>query len=212
MSSLRESKGIGSSEVDRLLDEILALYFDDQRPWVIGYSGGKDSTVVLRLVMEALLKGRRLGRTLSKPVFIVSSDTLVETPLVVDLVARTVAAVGRFALESGLPFSYQIVTPDAGDTFWVSLIGKGYPAPTRQFRWCTDRMKIKPVSDFIRKQVASFGEVVVVLGSRSGESASRAQVIKKHKLAGTRLAKHEDLPSAYVYTPIEVWSADDVWE
>jgi DNA sulfur modification protein DndC len=211
-ADIRNSKGASAEDLDRVLSEILALYFDDQRPWVIGYSGGKDSTAVLRLVIEALLKAKADGRPVNKPVFVVSSDTLVETPSVVDLIGKTLTQVCTFCLEQGLPVSYQVVTPAAKETFWVNLIGKGYPAPTRQFRWCTDRMKIEPVSEFIRKQVAAFGEVIVVLGSRSAESSSRAQVIKKHKLEGTRLARHQTLPNAFVYTPVEAWSADDVWE
>jgi DNA sulfur modification protein DndC len=60
--------------------------------------------------------------------------------------------------------------------------------------------------------VATYGEVVVVLGSRSEESASRAQVMKKHRIEGSRLARQGSLSNAYVFTPIDMWSADDVWE
>ena len=193
-----------------LLDEIRNLYIGDARPWVVGYSGGKDSTAVLRLVYEAL-HGLRPDQR-HKPVFVVCSDTLVETPVVVGLISETLARVQTSALEAGLPLTTAMVTPDTRQTFWVNLLGKGYPAPTRQFRWCTDRMKIDPVSEFITSKVAKYGEVICVLGSRLSESSSRAQVMKRHKIDGKRLAKHASLPSAFVYTPIERWSADDVWE
>lgn len=68
------------------------------------------------------------------------------------------------------------------------------------------------VSDFITDKVANHGEVVVALGSRSQESSSRAQVIAKHSIEGSRLARHTSLPNAYTYMPIEDWSADEVWE
>lgn len=192
-------------------EDVLAIYAEDNRPWVIGYSGGKDSTVVVRLIFEALASLPPEKRT--KPVFIVSSDTLVETPLVVSLIHETLAKMAQAALEQGLPITVASpVTPKTGETFWVNLIGKGYPAPTRQFRWCTERMKIDPVSDFIRSKVASYGEVVVVLGSRMEESASRAQVMKRHRIEGSRLSRHSSLPNAFVFTPIDLWSADDVWE
>jgi DNA sulfur modification protein DndC len=193
-----------------LLCEIIAVYKADSRPWVIGYSGGKDSTAVLRLVYEALASLDSSQRT--KQVFVVSSDTLVETPVVVNLITETLASVQASAVGHLLPFSVAQVTPKGDETFWVNLIGRGYPAPTRQFRWCTERMKIDPVSAFIREKVAAYGEVVVLLGSRISESASRAQVMKKHKIEGKRLARHTTLPNAYVYTPIETWSTDDVWE
>ncbi len=192
-------------------DDILKVYAADSRPWVIGYSGGKDSTVVARLVFEALASLPPSQRT--KPVFIVSSDTLVETPLVVGVIKETLEKMRLAAAEMDLPIIVgPPVTPQADETFWVNLIGRGYPAPTRQFRWCTERMKIDPVSDFIKSKVASFGEVIVVLGSRSQESSSRAQVMRKHRIEGSRLSRHNALPNAFVFTPIDVWSADDVWE
>lgn len=192
------------------IEEIHGLYKADKRPWVIGYSGGKDSTAILQLVYLALLSLPEVER--QKPVFVVSSDTLVETPIIVNLITSTLEKIQSGANSQGLNLHTQQVMPKIKETFWVNLIGKGYPAPTKNFRWCTERMKINPVSEFILDRVAEFGEVVVVLGSRSAESSSRAQVIKKHKIEGKRLAKHVSLPNAYVYTPIEEWSADDVWE
>ncbi|VTU38539.1 DNA phosphorothioation system sulfurtransferase DndC [Variovorax sp. PBL-E5] len=192
-------------------EDILTIYKADNRPWVIGFSGGKDSTAVCRLVFEALLELPLLERT--KPVFIVSSDTLVETPLVVNLIHDALDKMRLAASELALPIEVASpVTPQIDETFWVNLIGKGYPAPTRQFRWCTERMKIDPTSEFIREKVAAFGEVVVVLGSRLQESSSRAQVMRKHRIDGSRLGKHTSLPHALVFTPIDEWSADDVWE
>lgn len=192
-------------------EDIARIYLSDSRPWVIGYSGGKDSTAVVRLVFEVLHAMPPEQRT--KPVFVVSSDTLVETPMVVSIIKETLDKMGTAAAELGLPVIVAPpVTPEADETFWVNLIGKGYPAPTRQFRWCTERMKIDPVSEFIKSKVAAYGEVIVVLGSRSEESASRAQVIKKHRIEGSRLGRHTSLVNAFVFTPIDTWTADDVWE
>lgn len=190
--------------------EVQRIYCADKRPWVIGYSGGKDSSAVLTLVYLALLGLPPEMRT--KQVFVVSSDTLVETPVVVDLIIRTMEKIERGAKLDGLPITSHPVVPKTNETFWVNLLGKGYPAPTRSFRWCTERMKINPVSDFIKDKVSQFDEVIVVLGSRSSESASRAQVIAKHKIDGTRLARHTTLPNAFIYTPIDTWDTEDVWK
>ncbi|MER0046993.1 DNA phosphorothioation system sulfurtransferase DndC [Pectobacterium odoriferum] len=192
------------------VSEIQRIYLADKRPWVIGYSGGKDSSAVATLIYLALLGLAPAQR--EKHVFVVCSDTLVETPVVVDLISRTMRLIEKGAKRDGLPITVQQVTPKTHETFWVNLLGKGYPAPTRQFRWCTERMKINPVSDFIRDKVSQFDEVIVVLGSRSGESSSRAQVIAKHKIDGTRLARHTTLANAFIYTPIDTWSVDDVWK
>lgn len=201
---------IAGKPIQHYIDEIHGLYKADNRPWVIGYSGGKDSTAILQLVYLALLSLPEYER--QKPVFVVSSDTLVETPVVVGLITGTLEKIQNSADSHRINLHTHQVVPNIKETFWVNLIGKGYPAPTRQFRWCTERMKINPVSEFILSRVAEFGEVVVVLGSRIAESSSRAQVMRKHKIEGKRLAKHSSLPSAYVYTPIEDWTADDVWE
>lgn len=192
------------------ISEIQRVYLADKRPWVIGYSGGKDSSAVTTLIYLALLGLSPDQR--EKPVFVVCSDTLVETPVVVDLISRTMKLIEKGAERDNLPITVQQVIPKVNETFWVNLLGKGYPAPTRQFRWCTERMKINPVSDFIRDKVSQYDEVIVVLGSRSAESSSRAQVISKHKIDGTRLARHTTLSNAFIYTPIDTWSVDDVWK
>ena len=190
--------------------EVQRIYCSDKRPWVIGYSGGKDSSAVVTLVYLALLGLEPKYRT--KSVFVVSSDTLVETPVVVDLISRTLGQIEKGAKRDNLPLTSHAVVPKTRETFWVNLLGKGYPAPTRSFRWCTERMKINPVSDFIKDKISQFDEVIVVLGSRSSESASRAQVIAKHKIDGSRLARHTTLANAFIYTPIDTWDVEDVWK
>jgi len=192
------------------IDDIQAVYCADNRPWVIGYSGGKDSSAVVTLVYLALLALDEEKRT--KQIYVVASDTLVETPLVVDHVNKSLESIGNQARRDGLPITTHKVLPKPHQTFWSCLLGKGYPAPTKSFRWCTERMKIDPVSDFITDKVAKFDEVIVVLGSRSQESASRAQVIAKHKIENSRLARHTTLANAFIYTPIDTWSMDDVWK
>lgn len=190
-------------------EEIRRLYDSDSRPWVLGYSGGKDSTTALQLVWYALSRLPKERRV--KPIYIISSDTLVETPKIVDYVDSSLKRMNQAATEQGLPFIAQKVQPEVHNSFWVNLIGKGYPAPSKRFRWCTDRLKIEPANRFILDKVAQHGEVVVLLGVRKSESATRAQVMSLHKIEGTKLSRHSTLPNAYVYTPIEDFSVDDVW-
>lgn len=192
------------------ISEIQRMYCMDSRPWIIGYSGGKDSSAVVTLIYLALLGLPPELRL--KHVFIITSDTLVETPVVVDLIKSSMLLIEKSAKRDELPITQHTVTPQTDDTFWVNLLGKGYPAPSRSFRWCTERMKIDPVSEFIREKISQYDEVIVLLGARSDESASRAQVIAKHKIDGTRLARHTTLANAFIYTPIDNWSTDDVWK
>ncbi len=192
-----------------LQDHIRTVYTADDRPWVIGYSGGKDSTCALQLIWSAVRALPEDERR--KPIFVLSSDTLVETPIIVNYIDDTLAAINAAAADQNMPITAQKVVPEISDSFWVNLIGRGYPAPSKRFRWCTERLKIDPANAFIKNRVAEYGEVVMVLGVRSAESATRAQVMSLHKIDGTALSRHSTLPGAFVFTPIEAFSVDDVW-
>jgi DNA sulfur modification protein DndC len=207
---LREQDNHEGFTLKHFIDDVQNVYCADNRPWVIGYSGGKDSSAVVTLIYLALLALDEKKRT--KKIYVVASDTLVETPLVIDHVNKSLETIGNQARRDNLPLTTHKVLPKPDKTFWACLLGKGYPAPTQSFRWCTERMKIDPVSDFIKDKVAKHDEVIVILGSRSQESASRAQVIAKHKIENTRLARHTTLANAFIYTPIDTWSMDDVWK
>ena len=177
-----------------LQEHIRTVYAADDRPWVIGYSGGKDSTCALQLIWSAIRALPEDARR--KPIFVLSSDTLVETPVIVNYIDDTLAAINAAAADQNMPITAQKVVPEISDSFWVNLIGRGYPAPSKRFRWCTERLKIDPANAFIKNRVAEYGEVVMVLGVRSSESATRAQVMSLHKIDGTALSRHSTLPGA----------------
>lgn len=194
-----------------LLDEIRELYRADGFPWVIGYSGGKDSTATLQLVWRAIADLAPEER--DKPIHVISTDTLVENPIVAAWVERSLGAMRAAAERAGLPLTTHRLTPAVADTFWVNLIGKGYPAPRPKFRWCTERMKIKPSNAFINHVVRKSGETILVLGTRKAESQARARSMSKLEELRVRdkLSPNANLPNSLVYTPIESWSNDDVW-
>lgn len=197
----------------KVVEEIKSQYLADPMPWVIGFSGGKDSTAVLQLIFYALAELPRLK--LTKEVHVLSNDTLVENPNIVrflDGQLEQIETVGKnelFAHNSDL-FSVIKVTPKLEDTFWLNLIGKGYPSPNRWFRWCTERMKINPTSDYILKTVNQHGSAIIVLGTRKAESANRASSMRQYEIEGLRLRKHT-LPNAYVFAPIAEMSTQEVW-
>ncbi|MEM9955630.1 MAG: DNA phosphorothioation system sulfurtransferase DndC [Chloroflexota bacterium] len=201
------------TKLDQIYAEVQKVYLETRLPLVIGYSGGKDSTATVQLVWNALAQIPR--EQLEWPVYIIASDTLVETPVIVDHLNVTLSKMNKSAEEQGLPFEAHKVVPKTTDTFWVNLIGRGYPAPTQKFRWCTERMKIQPANQFILDRTEEFGQVVMVLGSRKAESASRAQIInreeEKRSVTGSELRYHNVIRKAYVYTPIQEWLVDDVW-
>jgi len=189
--------------------EIRDVYKRYPQPWVIGYSGGKDSTTVLQLVWNAIKELPSEER--QKPIFVIASDTRVETPVIVDYIDNTLHRVNETAKAQGMPFSAEKVVPTVNDSFWVNLIGRGYPAPTTRFRWCTERMKINPANRFIEEKVAQYGEVIMVLGIRKTESSTRMQLMSTYQVRNHLLRRHSSLRGAYVYAPIADFSTDDVW-
>lgn len=197
--------------VEAVRDEIQYLYQWDEVPWVIGYSGGKDSTAVLQLVWLAIRELPAEQRT--KPIHVISTDTLVEQPVVAAWVDASHEKMRQAAAEQGLPITPHKLTPETKNSFWVNLIGKGYPAPRKKFRWCTERMKINPSNKFIREVVRENGEAILLLGTRKAESQRRARTMGKHdeRKVRDRLTPNASLPNSLVYTSIEDWTNDDVW-
>lgn len=206
---MAENNVLTRESLEKLIHLVQEVYKSDGRPWVIGYSGGKDSSAVLQLIWVALSKLPK--EELKKKIFVISSDTLVEAPAVVNRIAQSHDAINKAAQSSDLPIEAHMVVPAVSDTFWANLIGRGYPAPYTNFRWCTDRLKIQPTTEFIKNKVAQYGEVIILLGARRQESNSRAQVMENRTDLGNRLSRHNDLPNAFVFTPIEDWSEQDVW-
>lgn len=198
---------------DAIRQNIAEEYLSETQhyPWIVTFSGGKDSTLVAHLVFDMLLSLPPMLRT--RQVFFVSNDTLVESPLVVKHMRQSLAEILRAAEIFRLPVSGDITVPKLQDTFWTLLIGKGYPTPNRSMRWCTDRLKIQPTSSYILQKVNENGKAIIVLGVRKDESATRKASIESHKnLENSNLTPHSDLKNALVYRPIADLSTDDVWE
>ena len=203
--------------IEYVIDEILDQYMyadTTDRPWIIGFSGGKDSTVLLTLVWLALrkIKGNIVTPfQLRRPVYVVCNDTMVENPIISTYVDEVLAQIEKQAREEDMPIFVRKTIPKLEDSFWVNVIGKGYPVPNTAFRWCTEKMKIKPTARFITEQVDECGEAIILIGTRKAESATRARSIKKHEIHGQRLTHHTILRNTYVYAPIKELLLEEVW-
>lgn len=197
-------------------DQIRSLYLSDYLPWVVGYSGGKDSTATLQLIWEAIAELPTDKRT--KTLNVISTDTLVENPIVAMWVDSSLEVMRRSAVEQNMPIVPHRLTPKVKDSFWVNLIGHGYPAPRKMFRWCTTRLKIEPSNTFISNMLNLHGEAIVVLGTRAAESNSRKKSMEVYAQGSTRADfnlsrnSNQKLDRCWIYTPIRHWSNDDVWE
>jgi DNA sulfur modification protein DndC len=202
-----------SLNVTAILDEIEDQYLNDSnpRPWIVGFSGGKDSTMLLQLVWTAIKSIPAQMR--KRDVYVVCNNTLVENPKIIQYTEDVLNKIERAAFEQSMPFYVQRTTPRLEDTFWVNLLGKGYPAPNNGFRWCTERLKINPTTEFIKKKTSEVGEAIILLGTRTDESSSRSKSIKSKTIhiESERLRKHV-LPNAYVFAPIKDVLTAELWQ
>lgn len=198
-----------NKSITDVLEEIRTVYLNDNRPWIIGFSGGKDSTCMVQLVWTALSK--LSPEKLSKKIYIISSNTLVEAPQIAERITSSLDRMEKNAKKIKLPIGTNLLRPPTSDTFWVRLLGLGYPAPTTLFRWCTDMLKISNADRFIKDTVSKHGEAIVLLGTRKSESTVREKSMNLYKIDGSVLSRHSQFDQTFVYTPIEDFSSEDVW-
>ncbi|MBK4732680.1 DNA phosphorothioation system sulfurtransferase DndC [Oxynema sp. CENA135] len=196
---------------EELTKEIQELYCGDEIPWCVGYSGGKDSTATLQIIWYAISSLPVEER--KKTIYVATNDTLVENPVVSTWVRNSLSQMKIAALEQQMPIEPHLTYPAAKDRFWSCLIGKGYPAPRKRFRWCTERLKILPTDSFIRSVIRSSGEVILILGTRKAESVQRSMNMAKHRNWRVRdhLNTNPNRPNSLIYLPIEDWRTDEVW-
>lgn len=198
--------------IQHLENEIIDQYLYDEhpsRPWIIGFSGGKDSTMLLQIVWNALKRIEPI--LLTRQIYVVCNDTLVENPRIVKFINKTLKRIQKEANLNQFPIIVHQTMPNLENTFWVKLIGLGYPAPNKFYRWCTERLKIDPTTRFIKETASMNEEAIILLGTRSDESSNRAASIKKHEVKGQRLRKHL-LPNVFVYAPIKDVTTNEVWQ
>ncbi len=184
------------------------FYLEDDRPWLVGFSGGKDSTMLASLIFDAVLSIPAAQR--KKPVSVLCTDTRVEIPAIVEMVEGTLARMHKFSQQNGLSVEVNLLRPPPEQSFWVNVIGRGYPPPNRTFRWCTQRLKIDPVTVFVNQRLGHWSEAILHLGARRAESSTRAQTMAGREIRNG-LHRHPDLPRVWVSNPIEFLTTEEVW-
>jgi DNA sulfur modification protein DndC len=199
---------MAATKYQAIKDSLRRLYLDDPRPWLVGFSGGKDSTLVASLIVETVVGIPEAGR--KKPVSILCTDTRVEIPAIAETIEATLSRIRRFSQQNNLNIEVNLLRPPPEQSFWVNISGRGYPPPNRVFRWCTQRLKIDPVTMFVQQRLGHWSEAILHLGARRAESSTRAQTMAgREKRNG--LNRHPDLPRVWVSNPIEFLTTEEVW-
>ena len=184
------------------IDIIKQEYSKDDCPWYLGYSGGKDSSALLKLLIISLSQ----LESYHKDVTIIYCDTGVENPIITEYVYQTFEKLKLECKTLQLPLKFKIAIPKLDDRFFVKVIGRGYPTPTNIFRWCTDKLRINPVKQIIDEHP----EATVLLGIRKGESEQRDRTISKHSKSEYYLNQNSSSTNQ-IFSPIINHSIKDVW-
>jgi len=194
-----------------IIEEMTYVYKHDNRPWLIGYSGGKDSTLLVSLVIETVMRLPAKERT--KHIFIVTSDTGVENPIVKKYMHSSSNKINEFSKKINANIQADIIYPEVVQSYWSLVIGLGYPTPEPPgFRWCTERLKILPMNRYTNSIIEQHGEVILLLGVRKAESSTRKRSITAREIDGKILTRHTDIPKAHVYNPLTEIKNELVWE
>lgn len=182
---------------------VISNYFEKSyNNWIIAFSGGKDSTLVLLLLVEFL----KTTNIRDKNVTIVYCDTGVEIPIMREYTLEVLKRLSNFSKKLSLKIDVVTSEPDIDDTFFVNVIGKGYVPPSFMFRWCTDRLRTKPLQKIANKQ-----NCVIVLGTRKNESIERDRVLKENEISEYTY-KQKAYSKAIIFSPIINYSVDEIWE
>ena len=178
-------------------------------PWIVAYSGGKDSTLLLQLVWEAIANLPAEQRR--RQVHVIANDTLVESPVIIKHLKNSLSEIQEAASRQGLPLTTHISEPCTDQTFWVNVIGRGYIPPTRNFRWCTDRMKIQPTNRLIEEILQRHQRAVLLVGTRRSESTNRGNAMKKRGVSANKMNAHSSIENCRMFAPLADLVDKDVW-
>lgn len=194
-----------ASDLDyQTIENIQIEYQKDRTHWTLGFSGGKDSSALLKLTYLALyyLKNKH------KPINVIYCDTGVEIPIISLFVKETLGNLLIEAKEHEIPITKQIVYPVLKDRYFSKVIGHGYPPPTNKFRWCTDRLRVKPIKGIL-KNVNDHN--IILLGIRKGESIERDRTISRYTTNNEYYLKQSNNSNAIIFSPIIKYEVKNVW-
>lgn len=189
----------------RSIELIKQEYLYNDLPWFIGFSGGKDSTAVLKLCFLALKEIQNKY----KPITIVYCDTGVEIPVLNILVYSTLNSIKSEAEQYGIPIDFLIAVPETKNKFFSKVIGKGYPTPTNKFRWCTDRLRIDPINKIFNQNKEN--KKILVLGVRNNESKERDKILQNHNSGKEYFYSQSGNKNTTIFAPIINYSVEEVW-
>lgn len=216
MSALRQSSLFDDQRM-QLSDSLeltaisLCEYAQRYQHWAIAFSGGKDSSALVSVVLYLIASGR-VPRP--KTLTVLYGDTRQELPPLNIAALQTLAAVRAAGYEA------RVVLPALDDRYFVYILGRGVPPPNNNtLRWCTAQLKVEPMTAALKELRDLHGEKFLMLtGVRVGESAARDQRIAfscgKNGAECGQGWYQETTPAAVADTlaPLLHWRVCHIWD
>ena len=197
---------MATGNISEIKDSLRELYLADPRPWLVGFQDGKDSTLVASLIFDTVLSIPDEQR--KKEIAIVCTDTRVEIPAIVEMIETTLAKMRKCSAEQNLNIEVNLLRPPAEQSFWVNIIGRGYPPPNRVFRWCTQRLKIDPGHPLRRIANRQVEGSHSAFGRTAGGKCLRAQTLAARETRNG-LTRHPDMARVWVSNPIQFLTTEE---
>lgn len=211
-----------TDEKVRRAEVAITRLFRDGHPVCVAYSAGKDSSVMLALVLNAARVFRAAGGALP-PILVTHSNTGIENPAFQAVAYQEIARINAFARAHDLPVLVDVVQPALNDTWAVRIIsGRALPTfANSATRDCSLIWKLLPQERQRKralKELAAAGEPVVLVGTRFEESGARAARMQARGENDTEIWLQDVLGKDGTpirterrLSPIARWSQEDVW-
>ncbi|WP_372393895.1 phosphoadenosine phosphosulfate reductase family protein (plasmid) [Azospirillum sp. HJ39] len=200
--------------IDLTVQSLLA-YGPQHEHWAIAYSGGKDSTATLTLIMHLIETGRVPA---PKSLTVCYADTRME------LIPLAFAATRIMEQLRARGIDVRIAMAPMDLRMIVYMLGRGVPPPSNSFRWCTRQIKVEPMQAVLAELLEKVpGTILMLTGVRMGESAVRdARIAVSCGKDGAECGQgwyQEVLPDAAgirgriaTLAPILHWRVCQVWD
>lgn len=159
-----------TESIDLTIQSLLA-YGASHEHWGVAWSGGKDSSATLTILMYLIDSGK-IPKPKTLTVFY--ADTRQELlPL-----AHSAQQIMEELRERSI--NVEVVMAPLDDRFMVYILGRGVPPLNNNtLRWCTGQIKIEPMEEALRRRLDQLdGQILMITGVRQGESAIRDRRIE----------------------------------
>lgn len=165
------SRRLQMNESIELTVQSLQAYGAQHEHWALAWSGGKDSSATLTLLVHLIDTGK-VPRPKTLTIFY--ADTRMELPPLAIAAQRIMDELHERDID------VRVVVAPLDKRFFVYILGRGVPPPNNNtLRWCTRQIKVDPMTAAVEMAIGELGgSVLMITGVRQGESAVRDRRIE----------------------------------